>query len=218
MTTSYIDRYKDLKIKISELERMNNREICLVVVSKKQSIEKIITLNDLGQIDFGENYVDEAEEKISGINTDRITWHFIGRIQSNKIKKICSLFGWVHTISSKKHLIKVNEICKSMNKIMNICIQINIDNDDNKAGIALENYENFIMNLHDLRHVRLRGIMTIPQNNSSSQNSFSRMNDLFKKNNELDTLSMGMSRDYISAIENGANMLRIGQGIFGKRI
>ena len=218
MTTSYIDRYKDLKIKISELERMNNREICLVVVSKKQSIEKIIALNDLGQIDFGENYVDEAEEKITGINTDRITWHFIGRIQSNKIKKICSLFGWVHTISSKKHLIKVNEICKSMNKIMNICIQINIDNDDNKAGIALENYENFIMNLHDLRHVRLRGIMTIPQNNSSSQNSFSRMNDLFKKYNELDTLSMGMSRDYISAIENGANMLRIGQGIFGKRI
>jgi len=218
MTTSYIDRYKDLKIKISELERMNNREICLVVVSKKQSIEKIIALNDLGQIDFGENYVDEAEEKISGINTDRITWHFIGRIQSNKIKKICSLFGWVHTISSKKHLIKVNEICKSMNKIMNICIQINIDNDDNKAGIAIENYENFIMNLHDLRHVRLRGIMTIPQNNSSSQNSFSRMNDLFKRYNELDTLSMGMSRDYISAIENGANMLRIGQGIFGKRI
>jgi len=218
MTTSYIDRYKDLKIKISELERMNNREICLVVVSKKQSIEKIIALNDLGQIDFGENYVDEAEEKISGINTGRITWHFIGRIQSNKIKKICSLFGWVHTISSKKHLIKVNEICKSMNKIMNICIQINIDNDDNKAGIALENYENFIMNLHDLRHVRLRGIMTIPQNNSSSQNSFSRMNDLFKRYNELDTLSMGMSRDYISAIENGANMLRIGQGIFGKRI
>ena len=218
MTTSYIDRYKDLKIKISELERMNNREICLVVVSKKQSIERIIALNDLGQIDFGENYVDEAEEKISGINTDRITWHFIGRIQSNKIKKICSLFGWVHTISSKKHLIKVNEICKSMNKIMNICIQINIDNDDNKAGIALENYENFIMNLHDLRHVRLRGIMTIPQNNSSSQNSFSRMNDLYKKYNDLDTLSMGMSRDYISAIENGANMLRIGQGIFGKRI
>ena len=218
MTTSYIDRYKDLKIKISELERMNNREICLVVVSKKQSIEKIIALNDLGQIDFGENYVDEAEEKIRGINTDRINWHFIGRIQSNKIKKICSLFGWVHTISSKKHLIKVNEICKSMNKIMNICIQINIDNDDNKAGIAIENYENFIMNLHDLRHVRLRGIMTIPQNNSSSQNSFSRMNDLFKKYNELDTLSMGMSRDYISAIENGANMLRIGQGIFGKRI
>jgi len=218
MTTSYIDRYKDLKIKISELERMNNREICLVVVSKKQSIEKIITLNDLGQIDFGENYVDEAEEKINGINTDRITWHFIGRIQSNKIKKICSLFGWVHTISSKKHLIKMNEICKSMNKIMNICIQINIDNDDNKAGIALENYENFIMNLHDLKHVRLRGIMTIPQNNSSSQNSFSRMNDLFKKYNELDTLSMGMSRDYISAIENGANMLRIGQGIFGERI
>ena len=96
MTTSYIDRYKDLKIKISELERMNNRQLCLVVVSKKQSIEKIIALNDLGQIDFGENYVDEAEEKISGINTDRITWHFIGRIQSNKIKKyVVYLVGYI---------------------------------------------------------------------------------------------------------------------------
>ena len=218
MTTSYIDRYKDLKIKINELERMNNREICLMVVSKKQSIEKIIALSDLGQIDFGENYVDEAEEKISGINIDKITWHFIGRIQSNKIKKICSLFDWVHTISSKKHLIKLNDICKSMNKIMNICIQINIDNEDSKNGIALENYEDFIMNLHDLKHVRLRGIMTIPQNKLSCQNSFSRMNDLYKKYNDLDTLSMGMSRDYISAIENGANMLRIGQGIFGERI
>tara|TARA_B100000674_G_scaffold485185_1_gene491697 strand:- start:452 stop:1108 length:657 start_codon:yes stop_codon:yes gene_type:complete len=218
MTSSYIDRYKDLKIKINELERMNNREICLMVVSKRQSIEKIVALNDLGQIDFGENYVDEAEEKINGLNTDKITWHFIGRIQSNKIKKICSLFSWVHTISSKKHLIKMNEICKSMSKIMNICVQINIDNEDSKGGIALENYENFIMNLHDLKHVRLRGIMTIPQNQSSSQNSFSRMNNLYEKYNDLDTLSMGMSGDYISAIENGANMLRIGQGIFGERI
>ena len=218
MTSSYIDRYKDLKIKINELERMNNRKICLMVVSKKQSIEKIIALNDLGQIDFGENYVEEAEGKINELDTDKITWHFIGRIQSNKIKKICSLFSWIHTISSKKHLIKVNEICKSMSKIMNICIQINIDNEDSKGGITLEDYENFIMNLYDLSHVRLRGIMTIPQNKSSSQNSFSRMNDLYKRYNDLDTLSMGMSGDYVSAIENGANMLRIGQGIFGERI
>ena len=101
---------------------------------------------------------------------------------------------------------------------MNVCVQINIDNEDNKGGIALDDYDKFKLNFRDLRYVRLRGIMTIPENKLSSQESFSRMNDLYKKHNDLDTLSMGMSRDFISAIENGANMLRIGQGIFGERV
>ena len=189
-----------------------------MVVSKKQSVEKITALNDLGQIHLGENYVDEAEQKIDKVRIDKITWHFIGRIQSNKIKKICSLFNWIHTISTNKHLIKINDICKGMDKIMNVCVQINIDNEDNKGGIALDDYDKFKLNFRDLRYVRLRGIMTIPENKLSSQESFSRMNDLYKKHNDLDTLSMGMSRDFISAIENGANMLRIGQGIFGERV
>ena len=218
MTSNYIDRYKELKTKIDELELLNNRKISLMIVSKKQSIEKIVALNELGQIHFGENYVDEAEQKIDRIKSDILTWHFIGKIQSNKIKKICNLFSWIHTISSNKHLIKINETCKSMNKIMNVCVQINIDNEDNKGGIALNDYDKFKLNFLDLRYVRLRGIMTIPENKLSSQDSFSRMNDLYKKHNDLDTLSMGMSRDFISAIENGANMLRIGQGIFGERV
>ena len=218
MTSHYIDRYKELKTKINELELSNNRRIRLMVVSKKQSVEKITALNDLGQIHFGENYVDEAEQKIDKVRIDKITWHFIGRIQSNKIKKICSLFNWIHTISTNKHLIKINDICKGMDKIMNVCVQINIDNEDNKGGIALDDYDKFKLNFRDLRYVRLRGIMTIPENKLSSQESFSRMNDLYKKHNDLDTLSMGMSRDFISAIENGANMLRIGQGIFGERV
>tara|TARA_Y100000287_G_C14180109_1_gene334452 strand:+ start:63 stop:401 length:339 start_codon:yes stop_codon:yes gene_type:complete len=112
----------------------------------------------------------------------------------------------------------MNEICKSINKIMNVCVQINIDNETTKAGIALEDYEKFTLNLRDLKYVKLRGIMTIPDNKLSTLDSFSRMNDLFKKHNYLDTLSMGMSGDFVSAIENGANMLRIGQGIFGRRI
>ena len=218
MTSCYIDRYKDLKAKIDELEHINKREIRLMVVSKKQNADKIVKLNELGQTDFGENYVDEANQKISEIKTNKITWHFIGRIQSNKIKKICNLFSWVHTVSSNKHIIKINEICESMNKIMNVCVQINIDNESTKGGIDIGDYEKFTLNLPDLKYVRLRGIMTIPENNSSSQNSFSKMNDLYKKYNYLDTLSMGMSSDFISAIDNGANMLRIGQGIFGKRI
>ena len=217
MLASYVDRYKDLKTKINDLEKLYDREIRLIVVSKTQNLEKIITLNSLGQMDFGENYVDEAHDKISTISNSNIKWHFIGKIQSNKIKKICSLFDWVHTISSEKHVKKMNEVCKSIKKVMNICIQINIDNEQTKGGIAKEEYEKFHSCLHGLQNIKLRGIMTIPKSDIPSEESFARMYDLYKKNDYLDTLSMGMSKDFVTAIENGANMLRIGQEIFGKR-
>ena len=217
MLANYVDKYKDLKKRINDLETLYNREIRLIVVSKTQNPEKISTLNNLGQTDFGENYVDEASEKINSIRNSNITWHFIGKIQSNKIKTICNLFDWVHTISSEKHVKKINEISKSMNKVMNVCIQINIDNEQTKGGIALDEYEKFSSSLHSLHNIKLRGLMTIPRSDIPSEESFARMYDLYKKNDYLDTLSMGMSSDFITAIENGANMLRIGQEIFGKR-
>ena len=217
MLANYVDKYKDLKTKINDLEKLYKREIRLIVVSKTQSSEKIITLNNLGQTDFGENYVDEARKKINSIGNSNITWHFIGKIQSNKIKTICNLFDWVHTISSEKHAKRINEISKSMNKVMNVCIQINIDNEQTKGGIALEEYEKFCSSLRGLNNIKLRGLMTIPRSDVPSEESFARMYDLYKKNNYLDTLSMGMSNDFVTAIENGANMLRIGQEIFGKR-
>ena len=217
MLANYVDKYKDLKTKVNDLAKLYNREIRLIVVSKTQNSEKIITLNNLGQTDFGENYVDEAREKINSMRNSNIRWHFIGKIQSNKIKTICNLFDWIHTISSEKHVKKINEICKSINKVMNVCIQINIDNEQTKGGIALEEYEKLSASLHGLHNIRLRGLMTIPRSDVPSEESFARMYDLYKKNNYLDTLSMGMSNDFVTAIENGANMLRIGQEIFGKR-
>ena len=217
MLANYVDKYKDLKTRINDLETLYNREIRLIVVSKTQNPEKITTLNNLGQTDFGENYVDEASKKINSIRNSNITWHFIGKIQSNKIKTICNLFDWVHTISSEKHAKKINEMSKSINKVMNACIQINIDNEQTKGGITLEEYENFSSSLHSLQNIKLRGLMTIPRSDNPSEESFARMYDLYKKYDYLDTLSMGMSSDFVTAIENGANMLRIGQEIFGKR-
>ena len=217
MLANYVDKYKDLKIKINDLEKLYDREIRLIVVSKTQDSEKIITLNNFGQTDFGENYVDEAREKINLIKSSNIRWHFIGNIQSNKIKTICDIFDWVHTISSEKHAKKINETCKCINKVMNVCIQINIDNEQSKGGITLEEYEEFSASLCDLHNIKLRGLMTIPRSDIPSEKSFARMYDLYKKNDYLDTLSMGMSNDFVTAIENGANMLRIGQEIFGKR-
>ena len=215
---SYVERYLSLIEEIKKLEKNQKRKIRLVAVSKKQTIDKIIKLRTLGHLDFGENYVDEAFEKKNNIKDDSIKWHFIGNIQSNKIKKITNIFNWVHTVSSLKHANKLNDECKSANKIMNICIQINIDNEKAKGGITLADYDKLASDIIRLENINLRGIMTIPQHNKPCGSSFHEMNDLYMKYDYLDTLSMGMSSDFLTAIENGANMLRIGQGIFGKRI
>jgi pyridoxal phosphate enzyme (YggS family) len=201
---SYVVRYLSLVEGIKKLEKNKKRKIRLVAVSKKQTIDRIIKLRTLGHLDFGENYVDEAYEKKYNIKDDSIKWHFIGNIQSNKIKKISKIFDWVHTVTSFKHANKLNDECKNVNKIMNICVQINIDKEIAKGGIALADYD--------------RLASDIPQADKPCSNSFHEMYELYMKYDYLDTLSMGMSSDFLTAIENGANMLRIGQGIFGKRI
>ncbi|MEL0172975.1 MAG: YggS family pyridoxal phosphate-dependent enzyme [Gammaproteobacteria bacterium] len=215
---SYVERYLSLIEGIKKLEKNQKRKIRLVAVSKKQTIDKIIKLRTLGHLDFGENYVDEAFEKKNNIKDDSIKWHFIGNIQSNKIKKITNIFDWVHTVSSFKHAHKLNDECKNVNKIMNICVQINIDKEIAKGGIALADYDRLASDIKRLEHINLRGVMTIPQADKPCSNSFHEMYELYMKYDYLDTLSMGMSSDFLTAIENGANMLRIGQGIFGKRI
>ncbi len=215
--TDYADNYRALVNRIEQLGKDYKKKIKLVAVSKNQDYKKVLMLSKLGQRDFGENYVDEAYEKINSVSDSSIRWHFIGRIQSNKINKICNLFDWVQTISSEKHLNKINDACKTINKVMNICIQINIDHEDSKSGIQIEDYEKLSKKARALECVKLRGIMTIPKVGISTDDAFAKMNTLYVKHDYLDTLSMGMSSDFLSAIENGANMLRIGQEIFGKR-
>ena len=138
MYLNYIDNYKSIIEIINEHKKVNNRDIRLIVVSKTQDYTKIIELEKLGQRDFGENYLDEAREKIIKINNPNIVWHYIGSIQSNKIKKISENFSWIHTVSSEKHAHKINDVCSKLDKVMNICIQINIDNEETKSGIDIE--------------------------------------------------------------------------------
>ena len=141
--------------------------------------------------------MDEAHDKNIQISDPSISWHFIGKVQSNKIKKICTLFDWVHTVSSSKHAIKINDSCNKLKKIMNICIQVNIDNEDSKNGIMLNEYESFSSSIENLRNIKLRGIMAIPKPGTDSTEAFCKMNELYKKHHNLDTLSMGMSSDFI---------------------
>ena len=196
----------------------------LIVVSKSQPISSIIKLIKSGYRRYGENYLDEAIKKIEDINDNDLEWHFIGRIQSNKIKKIAKYFNWVQTISSEKHARLLNEECQKLEKKLNICVQINIDNEESKSGIMINEIDSFLDNISKYKYLSLRGIMAIPsklnalKENVNSYNILKLKYDkLSNKYKNIDTLSLGMSNDYKLALSKGSNMIRIGSLIFGER-
>ena len=191
--------------------------------SKSQTVEQIEQAYDNGIFHFGENYLQEAETKISEIDKN-IVWHFIGSIQTRKTKKIARLFDWVHTVDSLKIAEKLNEARPSSRGPLNICLQVNIDNEETKSGILKEEIYDFLTNLTTLKNIKTRGLMIIPKPRDAVEEQSEIFSDLRLKLDslksrfpELDTLSMGMSSDYLVAIHEGATILRIGTGIFGAR-
>ena len=198
----------------------NPDEIILMGASKSQTVEQIEQAYDSGVFHFGENYLQEAETKISKIDKN-IVWHFIGSIQTRKTKKIARLFDWVHTIDSLKIAEKLNEARPSSRGPLNICLQVNIDNEETKSGILKEEIDDFLTNLTALKNIKTRGLMIIPKPRDTVEEQSEIFSDLRLKLDslksrfpELDTLSMGMSSDYLVAIHEGATILRIGTGIF----
>ena len=191
--------------------------------SKSQTVEQIEQAYDSGVFHFGENYLQEAETKISKIDKN-IVWHFIGSIQTRKTKKIARLFDWVHTVDSLKIAEKLNEARPSSREPLNICLQVNIDNEETKSGILKEEIDDFLTNLTALKNIKTRGLMIIPKPRDTAEEQKEIFSDLRLKLDslksrfpELDTLSMGMSSDYLAAIQEGATIIRIGTGIFGAR-
>ena len=209
----------------SDIEEMSfDKAARLIIVTKSQPIISIRKLFELGYNSFGENYLEEARVKINEMNEDDIEWHFIGNIQSNKIKKIVKIFSWVQTVSSLKHAKLLNEECKKIDKKINICIQINIDDEESKGGIDIKDVDTFINNISIYEFLCIRGIMAIPsklnalKENENSYNilksEYDRLSDKYKS---VDTLSLGMSNDFRLALNKGSNMIRIGSLIFGER-
>lgn len=201
----------------------NPDEIILMGASKSQTVEQIEQAYDSGVFHFGENYLQEAETKISKIDKN-IVWHFIGSMQTRKTKKIARLFDWVHTIDSLKIAEKLNESRPASKGKLNVCLQINIDNEKTKSGILKDEIDELLINLGELKNIVTRGLMIIPKPRHSSEEQAEVFSSLkFKFDSlksiypELDTLSMGMSSDYLVAIQEGATMIRIGTGIFGAR-
>lgn len=195
----------------------------LLAVSKQQSAEQIAQAFLAGHKRFGENYVQEALDKILQLSAYDIEWHFIGPIQSNKCKTIAQHFHWIQSLDRIKVAEKLNHYCPE-GKILNVCVQVNIDQEINKSGILENEILNFCQSLSTFPHLKLRGLMAIPkasESHSEQRQSFAKLAHCFKQLQtqypSIDTLSMGMSDDYRIALEEGATMIRLGSKLFGAR-
>jgi hypothetical protein len=225
MMDEYENKLLYIQTEINNFSKKYNKKIKLVVVSKSQNVHKITKILNLGYKVFGENYLDEAINKQRDLTKDyNIEWHFIGNIQSNKIKKIVNHFDWIQTVSSEKHAILIDKSCKKLSKIINICVQINIDNEESKSGIHIKDLGEFIKKISMLDNIKIRGLMAIPSKLKAlkeDENSYSMLkltfDSLKSKIEGFDTLSIGMSNDFKMALNNGSNMIRIGSYIFGER-
>ena len=211
---------------IDELKKNNSQKIenvKLVAVSKGQSHSKIREAFDAGQNIYGENYLQEAISKQKSLKELEIEWHFIGPIQSNKCKLIAESFSWVHSVDRIKVANKLNDSLKETASL-NICMQVNISNEESKSGLQINEIDALAKHINNLDKLTLRGLMAIPTNTVDDEilkKEYKQLKvvyeNLKKKYTSVDTLSMGMSNDYLLAIENGSNLVRIGSKIFGKR-
>lgn len=205
-----------------------NGEVKLLAVSKTKPVEAVLAAVRAGQTAFGENYVQEAVEKIQfcqqqGVNLE---WHFIGALQSNKTRLVAEYFDWFQTLDRRKIADRLNEQRGEQKAPLNVLIQINISDEQSKAGIQPDEMLLLAKHISNLPHLCLRGLMAIPaatENAGEQLAAFSAMQKLFDllKNTfphqQIDTLSMGMSDDMDNAIKCGSTMVRIGTAIFGKR-
>ena len=208
------DNLKRVNSRIDSIE--HNQEVQLIAVSKTRSTAEIQEAVNAGQVHFGENYLQESLDKISFFKERNLIWHFIGPIQSNKTALIAENFDWVHSVDRLKVAKRLSDQRDPGLGELNILIQINIDEEQSKSGLLLNNVNEIILEVNDLPNISLRGFMCIPSPNNSA-NSFSEMANLISKYPFLDSLSMGMSSDLELAIERGATLVRVGTDIFGQR-
>ena len=202
----------------------NPSGIVILAVSKRHPVERIGALHDLGQVCFGENYVQEALAKMDQLRENSIEWHFIGPLQSNKTADVARHFQWVQSADRIKILNRLSKQRPASLPDLNICLQVNIDREPQKAGAMPEEVMDLATAAHALPGLRLRGLMTIPMAASVQHDpsgSYRQMQSLYREliqsGLELDTLSMGMSGDLEAAIMNGSTMVRVGTDLFGQR-
>jgi len=208
------DNLKQVQGRIAAVE--SNQQVTLIAVSKTKPAADLQQAIDAGQRHFGENYLQEALEKIDILKGQNLIWHFIGPIQSNKTKQIAQNFSWVHSVDRLKIAKRLNDQRPENLAKLNVLLQVNIDNEPTKSGVLIDEIDEIITHFENFQNISLRGFMCIPSPDNAKQ-SFAKMAKIMQKHPNLDTLSMGMSADLELAIKNGATFVRIGSDIFGKR-
>ncbi|MBU3111824.1 YggS family pyridoxal phosphate-dependent enzyme [Clostridium lacusfryxellense] len=212
------ENYYKIKNEISQY-------VTLICVSKTRQIQEIEEVYKLGAREFGENKVQEFIEKYESLPKD-IKWHFIGHLQTNKVKYLVGKVHLIHSLDSIHLLREIEKRYAQKDEVANLLIQINIGKEEAKTGIAIEELEDLIKACEVCNNIKIKGIMaTIPIGNEEScRKYFSKMKLIFDnlktsehKNVSMEFLSLGMSKDFKIALENGSNMIRLGASIFGER-
>lgn len=207
-------------------KNMSPDEIKLVAVTKTVDTDRINEVIDLGVTDVGENKVQEVTNKYDSIRKG-VKWHLIGHLQSNKVKYIIDKVDLIHSVDSIGLAEEISLRAGKINRIMDVLIQVNPAEEESKFGIAYEDTERFLNQVSELPNIRVRGLMTIAPFDEDLEKvrpyfrmmkqKFDSLKSVNKENVSMDFLSMGMTGDYMVALEEGANIVRIGTGIFGKR-
>jgi len=211
---------------IAGLREPLRHPVTLIAVSKTKAPADIRAAFEAGQLDFGENYVQEAIEKIEALKALRpkgLTWHFIGPLQSNKVKIVALQFDWMHSVDRAK-IARLLSAHRAGLPALNVCLQVNVSGEASKSGVTPDQLPSLAREVALLPGLKLRGLMSIIENTddeAAQRAQFRMMKRLFdglrQDGLDLDTLSMGMSQDYRVAIEEGATMVRVGSAIFGAR-
>ena len=214
-----------LKSRIEQVSQNSEKsisEIGIIAVSKKKSLEHIKIAFNLGLKDFGENYAQELQKKSEELQNLKIIWHFIGPIQSNKIKTIARHANWIHSLDRNSIVDKLNRECKSLDKVINGCIQVNISEESSKSGIDSSELMSFANHVDSMANINLKGIMVLPKITGDSKEEMRKSKELHEELMSVypnaNYLSMGTTSDFESAIQFGSNLIRVGELIFGKRL
>jgi pyridoxal phosphate enzyme (YggS family) len=214
------EKIKNAALKVNR----NPEEIKLVAVTKAATIEQIKKAISAGIKIIGENKVQEAKEKYQILSAD-IEWHLVGHLQTNKVKYAIEIFNLIHSVDSIKLAKEIDKRSLQFGMITNVLVEVNVSGEETKYGIKPEEVKLFLKEISEFSRIKVRGLMTIApmaEDTEEVRPYFRKLRELFKeikiksiKNIKMDYLSMGMTEDFEVAIEEGANMVRIGRGIFG---
>ena len=222
--TKNFRKIHDLLAKAATEAGRDPDSVLLLAASKTQTPETVLEAVAAGQRHFGENFVQEGLAKMEATEGNDLVWHFIGHLQSNKTKPVAEHFEWVHTLDRQKIAERLSKQRPYYAEPLNVCIQVNVDNEEGKSGVGVDKAVELALSVAELPGLKLRGFMCIPRpsdREDEQRKPFAKLralqDDLRSKGVDTDTLSMGMTADYVAAIQEGATIVRIGTALFGPR-